>query len=68
MARRNRPSQVKREREQKKRERQRRKAEKAAEKRERRFGQREADAGSPDIQEQAEPEQPNEDSTPLPQP
>jgi hypothetical protein len=38
MARRNRSSQVKREREQKKRERQRRKAEKAAQKRERRFG------------------------------
>jgi hypothetical protein len=37
MARRNRISQVKRERDQKKRERQRRKAEKAAEKRERRF-------------------------------
>lgn len=39
MVRRNRTTQVKREREQKKRERQQRKAEKAAEKRERRFGQ-----------------------------
>lgn len=38
MARRNRSSQVKRDREQKKRERQRRKVEKAAQKRERKFG------------------------------
>jgi hypothetical protein len=44
MARRNRPSQVKREREQKKRARQQKKAERAAEKRARRFGQEEVGA------------------------
>jgi hypothetical protein len=47
MVRRNRPSQLKREREQKKRERQRRKADKAAMKREKRFGNSETEDASP---------------------
>ena len=62
MARRNRPSQVKREREQRKRERQRRKAEKAAQKRERRFGQEDADAESLDDQQSVVPDPPTDDT------
>ena len=68
MARRNRSSQVKREREQKKRERQRRKAEKAEQKRERRFageGEDVVDLADPDrepvdqpAEEATEPETP----------
>ena len=47
MAKRNRSSQVKRDREQKKRERQRKKAEKAAMKRERRFARNDSDRAEP---------------------
>ncbi len=68
MARRHRPSQVKREREQRKRERQRRKAEKAAQKRERRFGQGYADAESLDDQQSVVPDLPTEDIAPPQEP
>ena len=68
MARRNRISQVKREREQKKRERQRRKAEKAAQKRERRFGQEGANAESLDDQQSVVPDLSTEDIAPLQEP
>jgi len=68
MARRNRISQVKREREQKKRERQRRKAEKAAQKRERRFGQEGEDAGDLDDQQAVVPDPPTEDTAPPEEP
>ena len=68
MARRNRSSQVKREREQRKRERQRRKAEKATQKRERRFGQGDADAESLDDQQSVVPDPPTEDMAALQEP
>ncbi len=53
MSKRNRPSQLKREREQKKRERQRRKAEKSAQKRERKFGK---DDDAPSVIDHPPPE------------
>lgn len=64
MANRNRPSQLKREREQKKRERQRKKAEKAALKREKRFGhEREDDVLTSELNvESLESTNPQEDS------
>ena len=68
MARRNRTSQVKREREQKKRERQQRKAEKAAQKRERRLDQEDPDAKSMNEQQRVEPDWATEDSSPLQDP
>ena len=63
MARRNRPSQAKHERERRKRERQRKKAEKAAQKRERRLGRKEADAESSDDQQSVVPAPSGEDET-----
>ena len=68
MVRRNRTTQVKREREQKKRDRQRRKAEKAAEKRERRFGQEDTDGESLDDQDNAVFEVPTEGTSPSVEP
>jgi hypothetical protein len=68
MVQRNRPSQVKYEREQRKRERKQRKAEKAAQKRERRFGQEDADAESLDDDQSVVPDLPTEDMAPLQEP
>lgn len=68
MAKKNRPSQAKREREFKRRERQQRKSEKAAEKRERRFGQMNSDAETLDDMRRTVADPPAEDKEPPPEP